>query len=242
MTSTILRIAMRCAALAIIAMAGTSAFSQTFTGTGRVTGVVTEENGRGVPGARVSIHLDPSPASPLFFTARTVSGATGAFSVAGLPAGTFHFCVQAVGTDLIDPCLWNPKPPTAVVTAGQAATVHLLLAKGQRLKIRIEDRLSLLTQHEGKTNGANLLVGAFSPMGLFTPAQVTSKDSSGRDQEVLVPTEMPLNVSVLSHFFALANDKGAPFAGIGGSSKIQVPKGGMTTSQKFIITGIKPGR
>ncbi len=78
---------------------------------------------------------------------------------------------------------------------------------GYRLPIRVDDPQALLAAHEGKTPGAQLLIGV--PGGYhFEIADIDSTDSAGRNVSVLVPFDTPVAVAVQSCFFQIQDATG----------------------------------
>src|SRR5688572_31346694 len=82
---------------------------------GRVTGVVRDSSGATVPGATVTVTNDQTGASQT-----AVSGADGAFSVTGLPAGSYTIQVELRG--------FGTSRATVTVAAGAEATSEFTLS------------------------------------------------------------------------------------------------------------------
>src|SRR6266511_345944 len=104
--------------------------------TGSIRGVVVNEGGGPIEGAFVVADRIP-PAIRFSQTAK--SGPGGAFQVDGLPPGTYRFCVQVPGDDLLDPCHWSATQTTVTLSAGQtSAGNRIVLKRASKLQIRIE--------------------------------------------------------------------------------------------------------
>src|SRR5262249_42795635 len=97
----------------------------------------------------------------------------------------------------------------------------ITLSQGHRVHIRVQDPQNLLSANEGVTRGAHLLIGVFDSAGKFEPAAVRGADVWGRDQEVYVPENADLHLSVFSQFYALSDASGLGRAKTGSGASSQ---------------------
>ena len=131
-------------------------------GTGAVQGVVMQDNGAGgtttVPGANVYV-LPPGQTDPAQAVATGVTGANGAYSLTGIPAGTYD--VRAVLGTL------SGATPGVVIVAGSTTAADVLINDGTG------GVAGTVTMADGTTTvaGANVYV---LPPGQTDPAQAVA--------------------------------------------------------------------
>ncbi len=179
---------------------------------GGIAGRVTDGSGAAVSGAGVMASLQPPSAAGPFtpFTATAASGADGSFTMAGLPAGTYRLCAEHRAAGMLNPCLWSDEPILAAVAEGQTTQGRdIRMAKGAVLTVRLNDPRGLLSRYLGKTPGAHILVGIGRGTAPFMAATPSAADDTGRELTLLVPVDTPLQASVFSSFFSLADETGA---------------------------------
>jgi hypothetical protein len=117
------------------------------------------------------------------------------------------------------------------------ATVTLTLKKGAVVPIRINDPGGFLPRYEGKSPGADLLIGVASDSRLFLPATVLSQDGSGRNHQIVIPFNSLVNLIVFSTQFQLST-LGLPLPKVS-STKIPItaPSGGQPPTITLQVTG-----
>jgi hypothetical protein len=199
------------------------------TNTGKLLGTVTDDSGTAITGAIVSATLQPPGPVPKFtpVTVSSISGGKGAFELDNLPAGTFGLCVQKPDLQLLNPCLWSDTRVTAAVNSGQTTSgISLVVEKGVRISIRLADDQKLLkaASHE------DILIGTGHGTSPFIPAQLSSKDDSGKTFSLLIPTGRAVQLSVFSAMFALGDEKGVAFGANNGKLSVLIPKGASPNS------------
>ena len=195
-----------------------------------VSGTIVDPKGKSVDSAVVTANLAPvsGAAGPNARNLRAITSKSGAFSFANMLPGTYRVCVQAPGTDLLDPCRWR-IPVMIKVTAGQNVTgFRIALEQGVPLSIRIDDAAQLLDKNEGKTKGAHLSVGVWPGSKLFQAVPISGKDNKGRDHTVYVPKNEPIKVSVFSKAFRIAEPSQT-------AVRVTAATG---TQVKFTVTGL----
>src|SRR5260370_32092337 len=102
----------------------------------------------------------------------------------------------------------------------------MVMKKGVAVPIRIDDPGQLLSQNEGKTPGAHLLLGVGNDAFVFLPAPVTSTDLNGRNQQIVIAYNTSVKLVVASTFFKLNDAAGQPLARTGTAMiPITVPSG-----------------
>ena len=196
---------------------------------GSVTGYVSGDDGSPVVGAYVTLHLrvpiivSRQPRKSQF---GVKSGIGGVFRLEGLTDGTYGICVQAKGTIWLNPCEWGFSVPTVSVASSQRnPSVTVNLKRGVALPIRIDDASQLLPQHQGKTPGADLLIGISRPGAPFRPTIPVSQDAAGRDHQFVIPFDTTVRLVVASSFFRLADSKGAALTNVSNATTITVAAG-----------------
>src|SRR5580704_8971513 len=97
-------------------------------------------------------------------------------------------------------------PPAAgdgVIRRTELCERYNRFEKGVAVPIRVDDPGLSLSQNEGKTPGAHLLLGVATDALTFHPASVVSTDALGRNQQIVIPFNMPVKLVVNSAFFKL---------------------------------------
>ena len=106
-----------------------------------------------------------------------LTGANGAFAVAGLPPATYSLCASTPSAPYIDPCTWS-QAAQVTVPASASATQSLVLQKGVYLNVRVNDPMGLLPQViDGPWTPRKLLVGVRYGTGAYQRAQNTAVDA-----------------------------------------------------------------
>lgn len=217
-----------------------SCFAQTsLNSTGVVSGKLTGEDGSAIAGARVGLLLQPpssqGKAAQPFWAA--TSDVHGSFQFSRLNGGTYKICVEAPNTAWLNPCEWALGPPSASLSSAQpTASVNPVLKKGAAVLIRIDDPGNLLSQNEGKTPGAHLLVGVGTAAFSFHTAPIVSQDAAGRYQQVILPFNSTTSLVVRSSFFKLSDANGVSLPA-GATIPITVPTGQVAPIIRLIVTG-----
>jgi hypothetical protein len=196
---------------------------------GEILLTLISEEGIPISGGIITLHLaQPEQKSKMQRTDWTSkTDAAGSVRITALPQGKYTTCVIVPDTNWLSPCEWNIPTPSVSITADSPTTAAtILMRRGVTLTVRVDDPLQLLPQHEGKTDGAFVLIGAVSSGFVFHQMPVVSRDSKGRDQEVLIPFDTPVELLVRSSFFRI-NDPSGLAIGKTVSTKVPVsaPKG-----------------
>lgn len=192
--------------------------AQTGTLSGIISGNVTNDQGKPVSAAMVTLSKLPAllERSPRPFEQKTGSLKDGAFFFGSLTPGQYELCVSLALSTLLDPCVWKTQATKFNLSAGQMiVNVKLVLKQGVVVPIRIEDQGNLISTNSNKA-GAHILVGVPLPNGLIMPAKQSSNKGQlnkgpGLDFEVLVPSDKDFNVIVASPKFQMSDETGKPF-------------------------------
>jgi len=208
---------------------------------GSISGIVRGEDGTPIAGVSMSLHLaSPPPTGKLRnFPSPVKSGADGSFSFGSLHAGPYRICAQAPGTVWLNPCEWGLQLPAAALSAAQkSATLAVTMKKGVALPIRVDDPSQLLSNHEGKTPGAHLLIGVASDAQVFHHATLVSTDSAGRNYEIVIPFGAPLKLVVNGGFFLLGDTLGQALTRTSSTLiSVNVPAGQQPSAIRLAVTG-----
>jgi hypothetical protein len=204
----------------------------------QVAGRVLDPGGAGVANAAVS--LFPMAAGG---SIDATSNASGAFTMTGVPAGSYRMCVQAAAGDFLNPCQSGDEPATVDVSAGQRVNgVEIRLRRGKRIDIRIDDPQGTLAASENPTVNAQVLVGVWGPNGLFQPASVMSSDVSGRTHSLVVPLDTDLKLTVSGRKLVIDDEAGTR---VGESDegipvRIEASRVDEPRSFRFVIRSLTP--
>ncbi|MBI2685205.1 MAG: carboxypeptidase regulatory-like domain-containing protein [Acidobacteria bacterium] len=208
---------------------------------GGVRGTILDSDGKPLKGG-FAVVSRKDPAGARGGGGRKTSLATGndgVFSIAGLPAGAYTLCIQAPGTDLLDPCRWGSAPAVNVTASQVAAAGNIRLAMGARLRVRLQDQQGQLDAHEGITKGAHVLVGVWTADGLFQRATSSARGKAFREYSLLIPRGTPLRLNVYSKYFQIQDgaDKPQPLSGF--MSAIQAPAQGQMNPVEYRVVAPK---
>ena len=161
----------------------------------------------------------------------TASDDTGAFVFRDLPNGDYTLCADAYAGGWLNPCVWGRRPLSARLSQNQRSMrVDIRLKRGAIVRIRLDDPAKLLAQHQGKTAGAEVLMGVSGDNFMFFPASITAQDEAGRTYGLLVPFAQPVKLAITSSFFQLADSAG-----------IALPRSATTAIPVNVPAGAKPG-
>jgi hypothetical protein len=234
------------------ALVSTCGFAQA---TGRIQGVVNDEQGRALSEATVSVLYQPPPLAvgqrtppppgPTF-NAVVQTAANGTYSIASVPAGDYRLCVQVddrPGRDFVGTCTWDLAGVAVKLTSGATTAVPTITMRfGHRVKIKIDDPSSLLDKNEGKGPGGSLLVGVFAPHGFYIPARLVAKTPKDRDYEIVIPFDTPVRASVASPGFQVSNlDTNATVDTLRGTGEpLTVGRGAAQRTLRYRINGFTP--
>jgi len=230
---------MRKLSVALICMAPCLAQQTRLNFTGVVAGTLRGDDGSAIVGGYVSLALLPPHPKRLPQTEWTaVTGVGGTFRFGGLNDGRYGLCAQAPKSTWLNPCDWGLQPLMVTLSSAQpVASVTMVMKKGVAVPIRVDDPGRLLSQHEGKTPGAHLLIGVGNDAFVFLPASVTSQDAGGRNQQVVIPFNSPVKLAVYSSFFQLADATGLALPKTGAAILLTVPTGQQPATVGLRVTG-----
>lgn len=197
-----------------------------------IEGILSGDDGTAITGGSV---MARRASAPSVRAARTdwhaTSGDRGLFRFEGLPDGQYALCAQVPSSTWINPCAWGLRPPVMTISVGRpAASVIVVLKRGVLVPVRVDDPGQRLSQHEGKTPGAHLLLGIDSDASVFQPASVASQDTAGRNYRIVIPFDLPVRLVVGSSFFQMSDAAGSP-----------LPRTGSTGIPVTVSAGQSPG-
>jgi len=211
-------------------------------GGGTVSGQVLDERQRPLHGARIDISAVPGTVARFQpFQAARLTAADGTFTF-NVAAGSYRVCVQLHNSDLLDPCMWSKKPPTADVRSGQTIRMTpLVLMRGYPLTVRLTDAKGLLAQETSKRSGNAVLVRVTDANGMPHPMNLRQQNATAREHVMLVPRDTPVNISLYNQGFQLADDKGNAVAGAGAHIfTVKIAGERNPRNFTFVVTGVKP--
>jgi len=230
--------------LLVLSMAvAATGWTQTPPVRGTISGVLNGEDGSAIAGGTIKLHLVQRD-SPKFARQTTdwaaVSGTGGAFQFVGLTEGSYTLCPRVPNSTWLNPCEWNFPTPTATISRSiPNPNVTITLKVGATVPIRIDDAGQSLEKNEGKTPGAGLLLGVSSPGFFFHTVPLSSKDSNGRNYQIIVPFNIQLTLVLHSAFYHV-NDANGGALSRSSSTKIPllIATGQKVPPIKFAISGV----
>jgi hypothetical protein len=185
-------------ALAAVFLAG-AAFCQT----GKVQGNVNDDSGRPVVGA-YAVAYPQGPNSR--FSRTSVTGAKGEYTFDNLPAGKYSVCVQFPGAPHLNPCRWS-TPMQFTVAGGQTiSNQNVPVVLGTVLAVQVADPKQLITAQD------DLLVGIYTPSGLFQPMRLAAQSSTGRTYDIAVPKNTSVKIGVVSAHLQISDNQSKSLA------------------------------
>jgi hypothetical protein len=224
---------------AALAQQQTSAF-------GAVRGVVHDDAGNSVVGARVFVATALPAAAARVSAPPTITGqlmasantdSTGAF-VAFVPVGAYIACAQAPTQGLLDPCHWAASAPKFVVTANKTTDgVAIVMTHGAVVPIHVNDPLQLLAPITAPIQ-SDIRVQMVTGKGFRYEAVIVAHSSTSRDYAITIPYGAPMTLQTSSPNLAISTNAGgaAPSAG----QAVTIPVGASAATFSFTVAGIKP--
>jgi hypothetical protein len=232
------------AAIAGVLLAGAAVSAQSAsTAKGKVSGTITDPDGKPVGSVVVTAHVDASASAqgaPQIFSA--VTAKDGSYAFPSLPAGSVTICVQtAAASHLLDPCKWTAAAAPTALTAGQALSVaSVKLQLGHPVTVRIDDPNGLLGE-DGSAPKGSVIVGFWLANGLFERLHVIGSDKKGVQLQGFVPYNTALTLSVQSSNLTLTDDGNSPIdKSKGGAITFKVPTGTTApVAHTFHVVGLQ---
>ena len=231
-------------ALPILAVLFASLPAAAQVGSAQFKGVILDELGRPLFGARVIYTRKPRTVpgkdgkwqdapGEWQFSSQVTTDASGHYQIPQLPSGDYDLCVDAPGH--LATCEWTAWL-RATVAQGQALDNGAIqLTKGVTVTIRINDSLSLLKA--ASTMASPLVVGVRDRSGRLHPGRETAANGSSHSFQVDVPYGTPLSIWLHSWRFLLTDSTGATIDHWGAQFPFQVPANGTAPTFVFTIAG-----
>jgi hypothetical protein len=191
-------------ALLPLVLASGVAFAQA---PGSISGTLAGDDGKPLA-ALVTAFAIP----PVHPSSSAKSGTNGAFTIGNLAPGTYQLCAETGAAGYLDPCAWEPIPPTTQIAAGQVLAGYRLTAKkGTPLQVRVIDAAGLLTASPSLPagKGPSLVLGVFTTNSLFHLLATTGKDAAGIHQQVTVPQNASVRLHISGQGLQIANSSGS---------------------------------
>jgi len=174
---------------------------------GRITGMVSAEEGVLPPGSVVIVHKMPDYVrlprkypprielvrSSLRPPQSVPVAANGAFDAVGLPGGKYQLCV--IPPDgYLENCLWSSSVDVVLPPGSTSVGRVIRLRRGAVVQIRVNDPQSLLPTAETASGGRRAIIGVMTPARAFRTANLRVRDASGRILAMTVPFDMTLEL------------------------------------------------
>jgi hypothetical protein len=210
---------------------------------GQISGTITDPAGKGLAQVNVvALVKPPDKSGPQNFQVKTA--ADGTFTIPNTPAGNYRICVPA-HPGYLDPCKWSGTQPSGAIAAvaSNVKAGTIALEAGTPIQVQVVDDNGSLKQNQNKTPGASLLIGVWTPAGLFVPMDVASTDVNGTTtQQVYVPYSKNIHVSVTSSAFNVTDSKSKPVAADGNLADVQVAPGAKANVIVIHVKGLAQGK
>ncbi len=193
-----------------------------------ISGTVTLPDNHGVR-ASITIHdlSTPRTVGNKPFDHQFASKADGTFSITGVPARTYRFCVDAPQANVLDPCLWSPSQPTWTVGANTVLTnVAIPVETGAQLRVHVNDPEGALPAAVGGVHGEALRMMVVTGQKRYHNLRLYGLSGGSEDHYVVVPYEQPVTLVTQSASLALSDEKGNRFTGDAQNVPVRVPPGG----------------
>jgi hypothetical protein len=210
--------------------------------TGSIFGSLKGEDGTAIAGGVIMLHRSQPATSKLGrqqLDWSVVTSGVGTFQFSDLPTGSYTLCPRVQNSTWLNPCEWSlPTPTVTLSSLTPDASITITLRRGAAVPIRVDDAGQLLAQNEGRTPGAGLLLNVSSPGFFFHPVPLASKDSGGRNYQIVVPFNTALTLVVHPSFYHVNNTNNVSLSQTV-STKIPlfVTAGQQVTPIKFTIMG-----
>ena len=173
-----------------------------------LTGTVTAaDTGAPLPGVTIIAVLKPASPSQAPTIYRSPADSNGNYAITAVP-GQYLLCARPQLQSLyLDPCQWGI--PASTTVGATATAVPLTLQKGVRFIVRAHDPNQLLAQAETIPGTAvSALVTGATVNTFLLP--VVYQAPIVRDYGAVVPTNIPMGVTISSLTVALADVAGTP--------------------------------
>ena len=89
--------------------------------------------------------------------------------------------------------------------------------------VRVNDPGQLLSAHEGRTPGAQLLIGISDKDRAFYRASVSARDTAGRSYRLLVPVDRQHKLTVDSNYFHMVDSNNVPLPALAAAIPVFLP-------------------
>jgi hypothetical protein len=152
-----------------------------------------------------------------------------------LRADEHAFCAGSSSGTYLDTCVWGSSAKVAVAPNARMLQ-RIVVEKGVRLKVRINDPLGLLPPSaEGLWGARNLTVGV-THAGGYVGVATASVDAKGRDYQMAIPVGRPLWLALFSSELTFADESGNFLPSPGAGVPFQA-KAGSDVAFTFTIAG-----
>ena len=198
--------------------------------TGSISGIVFGPDSKPLGGTIVWANLVSTPPKPGTANSsipilKTVAAGDGSYTLSQVPAGDYVLCAKNSSVDALNPCAWGGAVRVQIANGNLSVSGQAIrMAPGVTLQVHLDDPSGHLATHEGKTPGANMIVGVATAQG-FHPLPITASSGNGRDYKLLVPFDVTNNVSVSTRFFKLNDEGGTPLSATGPTIPVRFSAG-----------------
>lgn len=157
----------------------------------------------------------PQTNIPVFssgLAARATAAANGQFDITANLAGDFLICAQPDDFEHLDPCKWDSPPQVRLALNAKQDLGSVMLRRGVRLRVIIEDPTGLMGAAAEVAQGAAVQVGHYYANGIFEPMRLETATALGNGNTfqfaVAIPADVDLRVGVNSTRVTLTDESG----------------------------------
>ncbi|MCC6859751.1 MAG: carboxypeptidase regulatory-like domain-containing protein [Bryobacterales bacterium] len=132
----------------------------------------------------------------------------GRFQMDGLSEGTYAVCVEGVGHDYLNPCVWGLPTKAELATAEARQSVQVSLVSGVRLKIKYHDPKKLLAGKGNPEGKGYVQPGIWLKNGAYVELPETSRAADSKEHEIVAAPDEWLHVTFLPSGVRLLDAQG----------------------------------
>jgi hypothetical protein len=226
-----------------------------------VSGGVQGPDGKPIASAFVVLAAQPPKDNVAFrpYYAATESNAAGVYKFDNVPEGQFRICVQAIGTNLLNPCEWGVQvaggltsemtevvqglnsgaPMIAVKGAGNVNAGMTKLIEGYLLRVQVNDVQNLVKDNMKRLSDAHL---SFEVAGVGRTQLLRPLPGNKAINEygVVVPYDVDLDLTThFNRFNIVDEDNASAKADKRLSRRIRIAKGTEAPTIKIKVNGVE---
>jgi len=190
------------AAVILLAIIPASGLAQSSPATGIISGTVTDEAGRPVPGARLvymklteyardqrgrQVITEPG------FSRAVAVGADGSFILSGLLPGTYDVCAYGAQPSQVGSCDWGGIPVISLAAGQTVTNLTRTIRNGTVVTLHVADpngRMGVADSKGRVARERRFFIGLFSESGFYRRAEAISRSPAEHVFRITIPRQM----------------------------------------------------